>query len=216
MPAASTLRYRLVPVSWARIEPRRGEYDEVELAERSVAVRELRKSGEEPIVILHAGALPDWMISRHGWLHPDAMAGWGCYVDRVAQKLGVHVAYWLPIHGMLAEADWYEGERKAVVRSLIEAHATAYLHLKRSQGFGGKPPEIGMVESDSGRSGSTGFRGFSRISPVAIARVLATGKWSPPLGFFGELSNGTPALDFVALEAGSSSGEWPVGTIEVG
>lgn len=216
VPDPSTPRYRHVPVSWARVEPQRGEYDEDELATLSGLVRTARKSGDEPLVVLHDGALPDWMIARHGWLHPDALASWGCYVDRVAQKLGVHVANWVPVYAILAEADWYEGDRKAVVRSLIEAHATAYLHLKRSQGFGGKSPEIGMFEASLGEVPNRWSPGIARISPVAIARVLASGKWSPPLGWFGELSNGTPALDFVALAAGSSTNDWPVPTIVVG
>ena len=192
----SSARFRRVGVAWARVEPRRGEYDETELSELSLWVRAVRTKGDEPVVVLHDGAFPDWMISRHGWLHPDAIASFGCYVDRVAQKLGVHVRYWIPILGIIQEARWYEGAQKPAVRAMIEAHATAYLHLKRSQGFGGKSPLIGIWESDAG--------GLFSASPAAITRVLGTGKWSFPLGFLGELSNGTPALDFVVGDPGAS------------
>ena len=205
----STPRHRRVTVAWARVEPIRGEYDEEELSGLSGQVRAVRTTGMEPMVVLHDGALPDWVIARHGWLHPDVLASWGCYVDRVAQKLGVHVAAWVPILGMIGEAGWYDGEQRAVLRTLVEAHATAYLHVKRSQGYGGISPAIGMWEP--GRAARGGFL----AKPAAVARVLATGRWSFPLGLVGELSNGTPALDFVALGEGEARAEWPVAVYSV-
>jgi hypothetical protein len=156
------------------------------------------------VVVLHQGAFPDWMIARHGWLHPDALASWGCYVDRVAQKVGVHVANWVPVADMVGEAAWYDGHQREVARTLVEAHATAYLHLKRSQGFGGRSPQIGMAERQ------VPSRSPRKVDAAAIARVLATGKWSFPLGLLGELSNGTPALDFVALPLRDEAQDWPV------
>lgn len=198
---------RIVTASWARIEPARGAYREVELDTLAANVRAVRAEGAEPIVVLHAGALPDWVIAYGGWLDPDVLAGWGCYVDRVAQRVGVFVRFWAPLRGPLEEAGWYEGEARAAGRTLLDAHAGAYLHLRRSQGFGGHPPEVGTIATWAHWRGTT-LRGraeaelTSRLGPDAWVSVLASGRLAPPFGIFGELPNGTPALDWIGVDWG--------------
>lgn len=182
-----------VGVAWSRVEPERGGYDPGELSRLSREVRDARQAGREPVVVLHRGALPDWTIARGGWLDPDVLAGFGCYVDRVAQALGVHVGYYLSFDGLLAEAEWYGRDAPRVARTLVEAHAAAYLHLRRSSGHGARPPEVGVAERDD-----------PAVAPVgALLRVLATGRWHRPFGWLGELPNGTPCLDFVAAASPS-------------
>ncbi len=195
----------LVGVSWSRVERARGEYDADELAALSRSLRERRAEGGEPVVVLHAGALPDWSIARGGWLDPDVLAGWSCYVDRVAQAVGVHVGFYLTFDGLLAEASWYEADAPRVARTLVEAHAAAYLHLRRSSGAGGRHPEVGVMEGGAGAG--------ARPPPVApLLRVLASGRWHRPFGWLGELPNGTPCLDFVgARHAAVLPGVLPLG-----
>lgn len=196
---------RIVTVSWARVEPERGAYQEGEVDALQHEVRAIRAAGQEPLVVLHAGALPDWVIARQGWLDPDIGADWGCFVDRVAQRLAAHVRLWAPIRGPIEEAGWYDDQARVALRALLDAHAAAYLHLRRTQGFGGRPPEVGTLATWATWSG-TGLRGRTeaelrrRLGPDAWVAVLATGRLGPPFSLVGELPNGTPALDWVGVE----------------
>jgi hypothetical protein len=198
---------RFVTVSWTRVEPRRGAYDDGELDTLSRAVRAARAEGDEPLVVLHAGALPDWVIARHGWLDPDVGADWGCFVDRVAQRLAAHVRYWSPVRDPFGEAAWYDGEARTALRALLDAHAAAYLHLKRTHGPGGRPPEVGSLLAWATWTGAT-LRGraeaelLARWGPNGWVKVLATGRLAPPFALAGELPNGTPALDWIGVEWG--------------
>ncbi|MSQ03788.1 MAG: hypothetical protein EXR71_18195 [Myxococcales bacterium] len=221
----------VVAVSWARVEPTRGDYDDGAVDALIATVRGSRAAGAEPLVVLHDGALPDWVIERHGWLDPDVLAAWGCYVDRVAQRAGVHVRRWVPIRGPFQEAGWYDREAAAVLRVLLDVHAIAYLHLHRCQGYGGGAPEVGTLAT----WGASPVGVLARVRRAlgqrgegadAWVRVLATGKLAPPFGLFGELPNGTPALDFIGMEwAGPDDGaaaalhrlgEWGTSVFRVG
>lgn len=195
----------VIGTSWARVEPSRGDYDEVELARVRDALRAERAAGRAPMLVLHDGALPDWVIARHGWLDPDVLAGWGCYVDRVAQRCGVHIRYACPIRDPLGEASWYDGEAREALRVLLDAHAVAYLHLHRTQGLGGHPVAVGSIVSwahwvPAGLRGRVEVELRERLGPSAWLGVLATGKLAPPFSLVGELSNGTPALDWIGLD----------------
>lgn len=162
-------------VHWAQVEPVRGEYDAAALA----AVR-----GADRIV-LHAGALPDWVIAGGGWLGPDVLAGWGTYVDRVARAAAGSVEEWVTFWSPVEEAGYYGRERRKALRVLADAHAAAYLHLRHGQGNAGRVARVGIAELESG------------LMARAFVRSLRTGRLFPPLAPFGELPNGTPALDFL-------------------
>lgn len=182
----------LLSASWARMEPSRGDYDGELLGRCRRALREARAGGAEPIVIAHSGALPDWQIARGGWLDPDALAAWGCFVERLAAHLGDQLAVWIALWSPLGEAACYDADSRRVARVLIEAQAVAWLHLSRARGHGGKPALVGLVE-DWGE----GIR--ARLHADALMRVLTTGRWGPPWSLVGELLNGTPATDFVGV-----------------
>ncbi len=196
---------RVLSCSWARVEPTRGAYVDTELDALASAIRALRAEGVEPVVVLHSGALPDWVIARHGWLDPDIIGLWGCYVDRVAQRIGVHVRWWAPFRGPLEEAAAYGADTRAALRALLDAHASAYLHLRRTQGFGGRSPEVGTFATWGAWRGE-GVRGRAeaelrrRFGPDAWVRVLASGGLEAPFALVGELSNGTPALDWIGVD----------------
>ncbi|MBM4365259.1 MAG: hypothetical protein FJ102_03525 [Deltaproteobacteria bacterium] len=179
-------------VSWARVEPARGDYASEELALLGGQVRADRAAGLEPVLVIHGGALPDWQLARGGWLDPGALAAWSCLVDRVAQAVGVHVGHYLVNDDLLREAWWYDGDAPRVARALVEAHATAYLHLRRSSGPGGRPPLVGTwVRRGPGRGHRLELR---------LLEVLGSGRWKSPFGRMGELPNGTACLDLVATD----------------
>jgi hypothetical protein len=202
----------VVRAAWAVLEPERGRYDDDAFAGLRRAVLAARRAGLEPLVVAHDGALPDWQIARGGWLDRDALAGWGCYVERLASTLGEALRAWVPIDGLLDEALAYDADARRVARLLLDAHAAAYLHLRRGPGFGGRPAAVGIFEpwTDDGAAppfARRWIRAAAGLGPAppgptdadALVRVLASGRIAPPFAAFGELPNGTPALDFVGI-----------------
>lgn len=185
--------------SWARIEPERGRYDDAEVTAGRRALLAARKKGVEPVVVLHAGALPDWQLAREGWLDPDALAAWGCYADHAAHHYGELLRYWVGLWEPLSEAAWYEAEGKRVARLLLDAQAAAWLHLRKSPGPGGRIGAIGLVERWGASTRRVWMPGMDADPADALVEVLATGKLKPPFGAMGELPNGTPAVDWVGV-----------------
>lgn len=201
----------ILRAAWAMLEPERGRYDDDAFATVRRAVIAARRAGLEPLVVAHDGALPDWQIARGGWLDRDALAGWGCYVERLASTLGEVLRAWVPVDGPLDEAAAYDADARRVARVLLDAHAAAYLHLRRGPGFGGRPAAVGVIERWTDDTALPVVRRVLRAAaglppggpaPTdadALVRVLATGRLAAPFAPFGELPNGTPALDFVGM-----------------
>ncbi len=188
--------------SWARGEPERGRYDDAELLGYRRALGVARKRGAEPMVVVHAGALPDWQVARGGWLDPDALALWGCWVDRLAQALNEATSRWIALWDPLGEAGGYDRDARRVGRVLLDAQAAAYLQLRR--GAGVHKAQVGALVTVG--AAETGFqrraRGLAaRIATEAWVRAASTGRLGPPFALTGELSNGTAALDFLGVRA---------------
>lgn len=197
----------LLTARWSEAEPERGRFD-ADLRERwRAAVVTARRRGVEPLICLHDGALPIWQIERGGWLDPDALAAWGCYVDWVARGLAELTRCWFSLHGLLREADWALDRAPEAARRLIDAHAHARLLLQRSPGFGGRPCEVGVIE-DAGPEEIAGRDRAAGARRAALLEVLRSGRLRRPFALAGELPNGTPALDRVGLHlrAGGAPG----------
>ncbi len=175
--------------SWAAVEPERGAYDDGVLGAMRTACRAARRRGVEPVVVLHDGGLPDWIIRRGGWLDPEVQSGWGCYVERVGHALLEVARTWIGVWSPLTEAALYDRDERAAARALIEAQANARVLLRR--GSGSTPAPVGYAEV---------FPGGSRwLRPPAdtLSRVLLRGKFELPFAAVGELPNGQPGADFV-------------------
>jgi len=203
--AAPAGAYLALDVTWAAVEPEKGRYDDATLDELRRALIAARKRKVDPMVIVHRGGLPAWQIEREGWLDADALAGFGCYVDCLAHHCGELARYWVGTWEPLGEAALYEADRKRVARTLLDAQASCWLHLRKAPGPGGGGTLVGVAERfDVQRPRRD--RLFGELlgrEPEAHALVttLATGQLVPPFGAVGELPNGTPATDFsVAIE----------------
>lgn len=190
--------------SWAAAEPERGRFDTGLFERGRRLLHRARRRGVEPVVCLHRGALPDWQLARDGWLDPDAPAAWGCFADKLAYAWGEQLRWWITFWEPLEEAAWYDDERARVARLLLDAQATAYLHLRRGPGPGGRPAQVGLVESwaawrEGGVRGRLESALRAHLGPDALAKVLFTGRLAPPFAPVGELPNGTPALDWLGV-----------------
>jgi beta-glucosidase len=88
-------------IEWARVEPRRGEYDESAIEHYVGLAKKLRDAGITPVVCLWHFTFPSWLTAlghpdRHGWLHPDLMQSWENYVTKMVTRLGANVTIYAP------------------------------------------------------------------------------------------------------------------------
>lgn len=187
--------------SWARSEPERGRYDDAELAAWRRAVVTAKKRGAEVWVVAHAGALPDWQIARGGWLDPDALANWGCWIDRLGRGLSEAVTGWIGLWDPIGEAAWYDGEARRVGRVLLDAQAAAYVQLHRGTGAMAREVAAAVVLRPPDARGLRGrvLSVAHRVATEGWVRAAATGKLGPPFSLVGELPNGAAALDRVVI-----------------
>ncbi|MES2644527.1 MAG: hypothetical protein V4850_33880 [Myxococcota bacterium] len=192
--------------SWARGEPERGRYDDAELTAWRRAVGVAKKRGAEVWIVAHAGALPDWQIARGGWLDPDALANWGCWIDRLGRGLSEAVSGWIGLWDPIGEAAWYDGDARRVGRVLLDAQAAVWLQLHRGTGAMAREVAAAVTLTPPVSADGAGWSVRRRVLTVAheIAtegwvRAAATGRLGPPFAIMGELPNGTAALDRVIL-----------------
>lgn len=184
----------LLTARWSAAEPERGGFDAAQRDRWRAALVAARRRRVEPLICLHDGALPGWQLERGGWLDPDVLSAWGCWVDWLARGTAELVRYWFSFHGLLREAAWSLRRAPEVARLLIDAHAHARLLLHRSPGFQGRACEVGVIEHFAGPTDP-----MNRAQALTLLRVLATGRLERPFALTGELPNGTPALDRVGF-----------------
>jgi hypothetical protein len=199
--------------SWARGEPERGAYAEAELLGWRRAAAAARRRGAEVWVVAHAGALPDWQIARGGWLDPDALANWGCWVDRLAHTLTEVVAGWFGLWDPLGEAAWYGADARRVARLLLDAQAAAHLQLHRGSGALARQVGVALTLAPPAIDGVRGRALLVTHLMVSEAwvRAATTGRVGPPFALTGELPNGTGAVDVVGIVGDGRAGRLGAG-----
>ncbi|MGN1021913.1 MAG: family 1 glycosylhydrolase [Lachnospiraceae bacterium] len=74
-------------IEWARIEPRKNEFDDRELRHDAQMIVDCRAIGLEPVVILMHFTSPAWLIREGGWENPAVVGYFADYVRHVAPIL---------------------------------------------------------------------------------------------------------------------------------
>jgi beta-glucosidase len=85
-------------IEWARVEPRKGVYDDVALARYSRMIDAMRQRGLEPFVTLWCFTLPQWVAHKGGWANTKTKSYFLRYVKRVAEALGRNVRFWVVVN----------------------------------------------------------------------------------------------------------------------
>jgi len=122
-------------VSWGRIEPEEGRFDESALDHYAEIVSAHRDAGIRVAVTLLHFALPRWLAARGGLLAHDAADRFYAFVRRVVRKLGGSVWQWHTVNEPVVLADgayrrgvWPPAET-SIVRFARAGRALLRLHV---------------------------------------------------------------------------------------
>jgi beta-glucosidase len=85
-------------VEWARIEPRRGEWDLDALAHYADMLRALKDRGLSVCLTLMHFVLPKWVADAGGWAWSESPSRFRAYVKRVVEALGGYVDIWCTLN----------------------------------------------------------------------------------------------------------------------
>jgi len=80
-------------VEWARIEPRAGQFDPVEIEHYRRVIACCKAYGVEPVITLHHFTSPKWLITKGGWEAEATVDFFARYAGYVARQLGGELHY---------------------------------------------------------------------------------------------------------------------------
>lgn len=132
-------------VEWARIEPRRGEWDAAALEHYAEMLRTLKARGISVCLTLHHFVLPKWMADAGGWVNPDSVRLFREYTRRVVDALFDYVDIWVTLNepmgpviggyfiGMMPPEKINPIQGMAAFRHLLRAHGAAAEVIRRRQ-----------------------------------------------------------------------------------
>ncbi len=85
-------------ISWSRVEPLRGAFDEAALARYRRFVEHLVSAGLEPVVTLHHYTHPVWFHGATPWTSPSSVDTFTRFARKVARALAPHVRLYVPFN----------------------------------------------------------------------------------------------------------------------
>lgn len=130
-------------IEWSRIEPREGEFDEIEIEHYRKVIAALRARGMEPFVTLWHWPLPLWLKDKGGWRSGEIVKYFDRYTKKLALALKNDVKFWITLNEPLVYAShsylkgaWPPRNKNpfyfiVVITNLIRAHRSAYRTLKK-------------------------------------------------------------------------------------
>lgn len=120
-------------LNWARIEPREGEYDEVELAYYDDVIHRIRAAGMTPIPTLHHYVYPGWVADQGGWNNAKTVEDFVRYGTMIAQRWHDQTRWWLIFNEPLCDivigvtAGYIDPQNTVTVTArFVEAHGRVY------------------------------------------------------------------------------------------
>ena len=130
-------------ISWARIEPKQGKFDQKEIEHYRKVIRSLRARNLEPFVTLYHWPVPVWFVERGHWLNKEASCYFERFVERIVDEYKDSVKFWIILnepnvytsHSFLRgdwppfKKNWFKTQK--VLRQLIEAHKKAYQKIHK-------------------------------------------------------------------------------------
>lgn len=120
-------------VSWARVEPRKGQIDTRELAYYDDVIRALKDAGIRPLITLEHFDQPGWIADQGGWGNPRTVDDFLAYVQLIVERYDPDVRWWLSFNetslymiAAAARAGHGLGGAAKIRHNLIDAHRRSY------------------------------------------------------------------------------------------
>ncbi|MBN2164356.1 MAG: glycoside hydrolase family 1 protein [Pontiellaceae bacterium] len=127
-----------IGIEWARLEPRKGEFDREAVEHYRRMLESLKKHGIKICLTLHHWVLPKWVADQNDWLNPDTVEQFLRYVEFIIAELGEFPDLWItlnePMVALLAgniSRDFPPQRRslrafRRAACNMLRAHAGAY------------------------------------------------------------------------------------------
>ena len=125
-------------ISWARIEPKEGRFNQKEIEHYRKVILALRKRNLEPFITLWHFFLPAWFIEKGHWLNKDAPKYFERFVEKIVGEYKDLVKFWIVLnepnvyasHSFL-KGDWPPRAKsffktQQVLKNLIISHKKSY------------------------------------------------------------------------------------------
>ena len=197
-------------VSWSRVEPRRGTFDEAALARYARLVARLVTLGLEPVVTLLHYTHPRWFHAETPWTSPRSVEVFGRFASRVARALGPRARCWTVLNEpfVLVLGGFLDGQVPPGLSSgrdasraldhLLAAHEAAAARIRAAV----PGAAIGVAHNVMGfapeRPGNPFDRLLVRVGHRFYNRTLldafGEGRWNATLPPFTRLAGRRPGL----------------------
>jgi beta-glucosidase len=180
-------------ISWSRVEPSLGRYDDAALARYGRLVDHLNAIGLEPIVTLFHYTHPRWFHEQTPWTSTASVDRFAQFARRVAQELGDRVRLYIPLNEPLvfALAGYFDaqippgiGNGRALVRvvdHLLAAHCAAAAEIREIQPRAAIGVAHNMMAFEPERRWNPLDRALTSLAHRSYNRGLieafATGRW---------------------------------------
>lgn len=131
-----------ISIEWSRIEPKKGEWDEVEIDHYRNQLKSLRRHGFEPFVCLWHWTMPIWFTKSGGFANRTNIKYFVRFCEKIAVELGELFTYVITLNepnvyvGQSYQSGIWPPQHKSlldsvrVYRNLIKAHIMTYRSLK--------------------------------------------------------------------------------------
>ncbi|MBC7396489.1 MAG: glycoside hydrolase family 1 protein [Bdellovibrionales bacterium] len=144
-------------IEWAKIEPKPGEFDEVELARYVDQIDKLKARQIDSMVTLYHFTLPLWVSRQGGWEWDGVADAFDRFASHVASRVGNRVTLWLTLNepmtiiGAGYVSNVFPPAKNNVksiglpMANMIRAHAKAYHSLHRILDRSDFKPRVGLA-----------------------------------------------------------------------
>ncbi|HEY8183316.1 MAG TPA: family 1 glycosylhydrolase [Thermoanaerobaculia bacterium] len=206
-------------ISWSRVEPRLGHYDDAALDRYSRFIDHLIKIDVEPVVTLFHYTHPQWFHERTPWTSTESIARFAEFAARVADRIGDRVRVWIPLNEPLVFllAGYFDGQippgisdgrlLPKVFDHLLAAHCAAAAAIRERSPDAAIGVAHNMVAFAPERHGSFLDRMLAKIAHRCYNRgvleAFGSGKWDfllpPTTHVRGSREDLTKSLDFFGV-----------------
>ncbi len=122
-----------IGINWARVEPRKGEIDEAELAYYDDLLLAMQEVGIAPLITLDHFVYPGWVADQGAWTRPQTVDDFVRFSRLIAERYSRSVKLWLTFNEaaffMIIEWKYRKmkwAEVKQMRKHIISAHRQVY------------------------------------------------------------------------------------------